>query len=114
LCRPDDFQANLYLGAILYKRRDLPAARTCLEKAAALKPKSTRARYELALVKRADGDLKAAVAELQSVTRQDPNWLDPHVELAALYYKLHRPADGLRQRQIVQKLMAERQKQGPK
>lgn len=111
---PNDFRANLTLGAELYKQRKLAEARRYLEHATTLNASSVLARYELALVKRADGDLAAAASDLESVTRQDPNWLDPHVELAALYYKLHRPADGMRQRQIVAKLTAEQQAQGPK
>ncbi|MGH9655811.1 MAG: tetratricopeptide repeat protein [Bryobacteraceae bacterium] len=111
---PNDFRANLTLGAELYKQRHLPEARKYLEHATALQPSSAMARYELALVKRADGDLAAAATDLQEAIREKPGWLDPHVALAALYYKLHRPADGLKQRQIVQKLTAEQQERGPK
>jgi lipopolysaccharide biosynthesis regulator YciM len=58
----------------------------------------------MALLKNASGQTEQAVADLERVERQDPDWLDPHVQLAALYYKVHRPADGLRERQIVARM----------
>jgi hypothetical protein len=41
------------------------------------------------------------------------NRLDPHIELAAAYLKLHRSEDGLRKRAIMQRIEAEQPKQGP-
>ena len=46
--------------------------------------------------------------------KDNPTWLDPHVELASLYYKLHRPQDGAREREIVERLTGEQQAHGPK
>jgi hypothetical protein len=43
----------------------------------------------------------------------DPNWLEPHVELAPLYYKLHRPEDGQRERDLVDQIQAKQQQAGP-
>jgi hypothetical protein len=51
---------------------------------------------------------------LEGLEKSDPNWLDPHIDLAALYYKVHRPQDGQRERDIVKKLQALQQKQGPR
>src|ERR1700733_14486400 len=45
--------------------------------------------------------------------KRDSNWLDPHVELAAAYYKLHRPEDGQRERDIVKQIEAKQQQAGP-
>lgn len=55
----------------------------------------------------------SAAQDFEKLTKDDPEWLEPHVELATLYYKLHRPVDGARERQIVDKLNAEQQKRGP-
>ncbi len=110
---PDDFDANIHLGGILYLRRDLPAAKPYLEHALALNPSSTFAIYEMALWKSASGQMDAAVADLEKVERADPNWLEPHVKLAALYYRVRRPADGERERQIVDRISAQKQKQVP-
>jgi tetratricopeptide (TPR) repeat protein len=110
---PDDFQANLYLGAILYKRRDLEEAKPYLDRAIRLNPKDSMARYEAAMLKSTSGDYENAAKELEQLTKDDPDWLEPHVELAALYYRLHRPDDGARERQIVDHINAKQQSQGP-
>jgi len=109
----DDFQANLYLGAILYKRRDVDQAKPYLDRAIRLKPADSMARYESAMLKSTSGDYENAAKELEQLTKDDPDWLEPHVELAALYYKLHRPDDGARERQTVDRLNAKQQSQGP-
>ena len=73
-------------------------------------PLSTNAGLEVA----DDDERVLAVHEaLESLEKADPNWLDPHIELAAIYYKLHRPDDGQRERDIVQQLEAKQQKLGP-
>jgi tetratricopeptide (TPR) repeat protein len=102
---PEDFEANLYLGAILSKRREVAESKPYLEKAVALNPSSSMARYEMALLKSTSGDYQAALDDLEKVVQQDPEWLEPHVQLASLYYRL--------QRQIVDRITAEQQKQGP-
>jgi len=38
---------------------------------------------------------------------KDPQWLEPHVELAALYYRLNRPQDGAREKHVVDHLANE-------
>jgi len=111
--KPNDFEATVHLGGVLYSRRDLDNARIYIEKALSLRPDSTFAKYEMALLKSATGQVEAAVSDLETIEHSDPNWLDPHVRLAALYYKVNRPADGQRERDIVDKLTAEQQKQGP-
>ncbi len=111
---PDDFDANLYLGTILYKRRATEEAKPYLDRALQLRPTDTVARYESAMLKSTMGDYAAAAQQLESVTRDDPEWLDPHIELASLYYKLHRPEEGARERKTVERITAEQQERGPK
>jgi tetratricopeptide (TPR) repeat protein len=110
---PDDFDANLYLGALLYKQRNLDEAKIYLDRALKLRPDDLMARYESAILKSTSGDLEAAAKELEAVVKQNPDWLEPHVQLASLYYKLHRPADGAKERAIVDKLNADQQAKGP-
>jgi Flp pilus assembly protein TadD len=110
---PDDFEANLYLGAILYKERNMDDAKKYLAKAMALNPKSNLARYETGMWLSTSGDYENAAKILEGVIADDPKWLEPHVELAALYYRLHRPEDGKRERAIVDQLTAQQQQQGP-
>ena len=111
--KPDDVDANLYLGAILLKQRQLSEAKPLLDKALLLDPQSTMARFQMGRWKSLSGEYAAAVTELESVTAAQPNWLDPHVELATVYYKLHRPEDGARERAVVARLTEEQQKKGP-
>jgi lipopolysaccharide biosynthesis regulator YciM len=92
----------------------MEAAKPYLEHALQLNPSSTMARYEMAMLKSTAGDYEAAVKDLENVVKDDPNWLEPHVQLASLYYRLHRPEDGARERGIVDKITAEQQAKGPK
>jgi tetratricopeptide (TPR) repeat protein len=105
-----DFNANLYLGGVFYFKRDLIKAKQYLSQALALQPGSPQARYELALVKRAEGDLNGAVKDLVLVVQAAPEWLQPHVELAALYYRLHDMDDGAKERALVDRIIADQQR----
>jgi tetratricopeptide (TPR) repeat protein len=109
----NDFDANLYLGAILFKRRNVDQAKPHLEKALQLNPASSMARYEVAMWKSNSGQYEDAAKDLEAVIKEDPTWLEPHVELATVYYRLHRPADGAKERQIVEQMTAEQQSKGP-
>lgn len=110
---PNDFNANLYLGSILYKRRDMDEAKTFLDHALQLQPSNPTARYEVAMWESLSGQYENAARDFEALEKANPDWLDPHVELATVYYRLHRPADGARERAIVDKLKAQQQSQGP-
>jgi thioredoxin-like negative regulator of GroEL len=69
-----------------------------------LQPSSNLARYALALVRSAMGENEQAVADLEELVRTNPNWVEPHVKLASLYFRLRRPADGQRERAIIDQL----------
>jgi tetratricopeptide (TPR) repeat protein len=110
---PQDFTANLYLGTMWLNQRDLGKARPMLELALQLQPTSPMARLQMAKLNGMTGKYAEAATTLEELERADPNWLDPHIELAPIYYKLHRPDDGQRERDIVQQLEAKQQKAGP-
>jgi len=59
------------------------------------------------------GDYAAAAQDLEKLTKDDPTWLEPHIELASLYYRLRRPEDGRKEREIVDRLTAEQQPKPP-
>ena len=109
----DDFDANLYLGAILYKKRAVDEAKPYLDKALQLNPTSTVALYEHAMWQSTSGNYDDAAKELSAVVKTDPAWLQPHVALATVYYKLHRPEDGAKERAIVATMTAQQQTKGP-
>ena len=110
---PEDFDANLYLGAILYKRRQMEEAKPYLDKALRLNPSSATARYEEAMWKSTSGQYADAAKDLEELVKGNPDWLQPHVELANVYYRLHRPADGAKERAIVATINAKQQSAGP-
>jgi Tfp pilus assembly protein PilF len=109
----EDFEANVYLGTILLKKRELGESKPYLERALQLNPSSALAQYEMAIWESTSGQYQAATDRLEALVKDNPKWLEPHVELASLYYRLHRPEDGLRERKIVERLSAERQAAGP-
>ncbi len=111
---PRDFTANLYLGILRFDDRKFDDARPLLELAVELQPAVPLAKLELAKLNAMTGNQQAALQALEDLVKAEPDWLDPHVELAALYYKLHRPEDGQREREIVQRLQATPQRpRGP-
>jgi tetratricopeptide (TPR) repeat protein len=107
---PNDFDAQVGLGAVLHTERDLDGARQHLQHALQLKPDSTLARYEWARLERTEGHVEAAAKDFERVVHDDPNWAQPHVELAALYFRLNRQEDGDRERATFDRLTAEQQK----
>lgn len=107
----EDFDANLRLGTILRTESDLDGAGRYLQYALRLDPSSLSARYEWALLEIAQGQDGAAVADLERIVQNAPNLLQAHVRLAALYYRVHRNEDGVRERHIVDRLLADPQEQ---
>jgi len=105
--KPDDFEAHLRLGSVLYQLRKLEEAQTQLELALQIDPTSSYARFELAKVQNAQGQTLTALKNFEAVAQAIPEWLPPHVELAALYFKLKRPEDGAREKQIVDRITEE-------
>lgn len=110
---PRDFTANLYLGAIHLKKRELDAARPLLELALQLQPQAPQARLQMAKLNAMTGNYADAATALEELEKADPNWLEPHIELAPIYYKLHRPEDGQRERNIVEQIQTRQQQAGP-
>jgi tetratricopeptide (TPR) repeat protein len=110
---PRDATANLYLGTMRLKQRDLESAKPMLELALQLLPNSPMAQLQMAKLNSMTGKYAEAATALEQLEKLDPNWLDPHIELAAIYYKLHRPEDGQRERDIVQQIEAKQQQAGP-
>ena len=110
---PRDPMANLYLGVTRMKQRDFESARPLLELALELNPGHPLTRLQLAKLDAMTGRNAEAAATLEDLEKHDPDWLDPHVELGPIYYKLHRPADGDRERAIVAQIQAKQQQAGP-
>ncbi len=108
-----DFDGWLGLGSDQYFVRNLPAARVSLKQALLLNAESAPALYAMALVDKADKQAAAAVANLEKAVALRPDWLEAHVQLAALYTQLHRTVEGARERQLVDNLTEQQRARGP-
>ena len=111
---PMDFVANRDLGAMRLKANDIESARPLLELALQLHSDDPLTRFEIAKLNDQTGKYAEAAAILEDLTRTDPNWLDPHWLLAAVYSELHRPADGKREREIAEEIRIRQKNQKPK
>jgi tetratricopeptide (TPR) repeat protein len=88
--RPDyaDAFTNIAIANFQWQRYD--ASRVSLTKALELSPQNARALYYLALVKRNQGQLDAAVDDLRLVTAKFPRSRDAHRELGFSLYQQHK------------------------
>ena len=109
---PHDYNANLYTGMYRLNLGDYDTARPLLELALQLEPDSPMARIKLAELNGMTGNYAEAVRELEKLEKANPDWAEPHVQLAALYYKVHRAEDGQRERSIVEEIETKRQQSG--
>jgi tetratricopeptide (TPR) repeat protein len=110
---PNDFEANLYLGILLQQDKLFDDAFTSLSRAVQLRPRDQQAYYHLAAVYVARGLPNEARPLLESVVREHPDFIEAHVLLASVYYRLNRNADGKREQEIIQKLNTEQQSKQP-
>jgi tetratricopeptide (TPR) repeat protein len=110
---PYNFDANLQLGALAKQQQNFSQARKYFKRAEETRPGDPGVRYQLALLQIEDGGLDKAREMLEQLLRESPQFLEAHVSLAQVYYRLKRPEDGKRERELVQKLTAEIQAKQP-
>lgn len=110
---PNDFVSNLQLGVVLKQDQRYDDARKSFERALRVRPGDPGVRYQLATLDLSAGKLELACAELEKLTRETPQFVEAHVSLATVYYRLKRKADGDRERELVLKLNAENQARQP-
>jgi Tfp pilus assembly protein PilF len=110
---PHDYTANVNLGVIAKEDQRLDEAAAFFERALKVRPADPAARYQVATLKMAANDVPGAQALLEALVAEHPAWLEPHVSLATVYYRLKRKADGDREREIVDRLTKEAQARQP-
>jgi len=110
---PNDFQSNIHIGLLLKQDQKYDEALKFLKRALSSRPGDVAVRYQIALVKMAQGKDQVALDELEQIVSESPKFLEAHVSLSTLYFRLKRKADGNRERQIVETLTAERQAKEP-
>jgi len=104
---PNDFESNVRLAVLLKQDGQYERAHQLLDRALLVRPKDPGALYQVGATYLVAGDMNRALTSLQAVVKQYPQFLEPHVSLTQVYYRLRRKADGDREREIVQKLKAE-------
>jgi tetratricopeptide (TPR) repeat protein len=110
---PYNFEANLQLGASARLNQDYEQAAKYFARAEETRPGDPGVRYQQALIAIDENHLDEARQILESLTKQSPQFTEAHVSLALVYYRLKRPEDSKREREIVLKLTAEAQAKQP-
>ena len=106
---PNDFVSNLQIGVLFKQDQQYDEARSSFERALRVRRGSPAGRYQLATLDVMTGNIDQACTKLEQLTRDTPDFVEPHVSLATVYYRLKRKADGDRERATVLKLNAEKQ-----
>jgi tetratricopeptide (TPR) repeat protein len=106
---PNEFESNLNLAVLLKEDQDYPGARKLLDRALRVRPGEPAALYQVASIDLSTGKLNEARMELEHIVRGSPQFLEAHISLATVYYRLKRREDGDREKVLVQKLTAERE-----
>ena len=104
---PNDFESNLNLAVLLKQDQDYDGARKLLDRALQVRPGDLRARFQLAANDLGAGRLNEARAGLETIVKEAPRFVEAHISLAAVYYRLQRKADGDREKALAQKLTLE-------
>ncbi|MEW6130801.1 MAG: tetratricopeptide repeat protein [Acidobacteriota bacterium] len=110
---PNDFEANLYSGMLLKEDQKYEEALKFLQKALSVRSRELNVIYFIANVNMSLGKTVEAQRMLEDIIKQAPDFVEAHVLLATVYYRLKRKVDGDRERAIIQKLNAERQSKAP-
>ena len=110
---PNDFDSNLQMGILLKQDQKLDDARAYFQRALTVRPNEPNARFYLASLDVAQGKLTEALGSLEALVKDAADFVEAHVMLATVYYRLRRRADGDREQAIVNRLNAERQAKQP-
>lgn len=110
---PYSFEANLQLGAAARIEQNYEVAAKYFARAEETRPGDPGVRYQQALIAIDENHLDEARQILESLIKQSPQFTEAHVSLSLVYYRLKRPEDSKREREVVLKLTAEAQAKQP-
>jgi Flp pilus assembly protein TadD len=110
---PNDFQANLYTGMLLNEDQKYEEALKYMQKALTVRPRDLNVFYYIANINISLNNNLEAQRLLEEVVKESPAFVEAHVKLATVYYRLKRKEDGDRERALILKLNAERQATAP-
>ena len=108
---PNDFESNVRLAVLLKQDGNYERARELLNRSLLVRPNDPGALYQVGATYLAAGDMNRALGALEPLVKEFPHFIEAHVSLAQVYYRLRRKEDGDREREIVQKLKADQDAQ---
>ncbi|MGI8782225.1 MAG: tetratricopeptide repeat protein [Acidobacteriota bacterium] len=106
---PNDFESNLFIGVLLKQEEKYEEALRRLAHALEMRPGTPDVLYQIGSLHLAAGNLVEAERVLAELVRAAPEFVEAHVSLATVYYRLKRKGDGDRHRAAVTRITAERQ-----
>jgi predicted Zn-dependent protease len=101
------------LGVVYKQDQRYDEARLSFDRALRVRPGDPGVRYQLATLDVLAGNLQQACSKLEQLTKESPQFVEAHVSLATVYYRLKRKTDGDKERALVLKLNAEKQAAEP-
>jgi tetratricopeptide (TPR) repeat protein len=101
---PQDYMSNLQLGILTRQDEKFDEAATYLHRALNMRPGDVVARFQLASLDLSMGKTGAARSELEAIVKDVPRYVEAHVTLATVYYRMKLKDDGDRERATVRKL----------
>jgi tetratricopeptide (TPR) repeat protein len=104
---PQDYISNLQLGILTKKDEKFDEAAAYLHRALDVRPVDVRTRFQIASLDLAKGKPEVARRELEAIIKEVPAYVEAHVTLATVYYRLKLKDEGDRERATVQKLNRE-------
>lgn len=110
---PNDFEANLQMGNIRHREQRDDDALVYLQRAAAIRPSELAVRQALAASYLGQGQADKSRELLESIVKEQPDFVDAHVLLATAYYRLKMKEQGDAERTIVARLNAANQAKQP-
>jgi tetratricopeptide (TPR) repeat protein len=108
LQNPNDFGSNLNLALMLKEDSDFTGATRLLNRALLVRPGDPGALYQLANIDLSTGKIEQARVKLEAILKDSPHFIEAHISLATVYYRLKRKEDGDREKALVQQLNAEK------
>lgn len=110
---PTNFEANLLLGMLAREDQDFVKAREHLGHALSMRPGHLSVRFQLAAIHVSLGETEQARTLLEGIVAEAPKFVEAHVSLATVYYRLKMRDLGDKERSIVDELNREAQAKQP-
>ena len=106
---PDDYDANLFHGIYLFENEQkYEEALACFERALRTRPGDADARFQMGLVYNSANRIEEAIQTVKGVVEENSNFLEGHVTLAGLYFRLGKEEEAERHRVAAERLRTSR------